>query len=707
MDDQDLSLSFCEMLFTPALAYYFKSVHATNMNGFSSGSAPIPGVWEVFVYKSVDPRRKALPEGRVIKPQFIEAVRFLGKHLYNLERQGDTGQAVLEHIRTKDLTAEESALFGLFFDIVDNTIRTSSTPSKAVAVSIADYKRVPEEQLIKYRLNVKTFLHSLEGTGAYANNIKGKQTGGAPTERFALVATFVPLIKKSDDIPEGQYEQLLDTLKGVNVANIGSSTFLWHSRPFEPRTQIIPREEQGGEEATATQRAAKRQEEDQGQGRSVVQHTVHGGGRHLRGGATDDEVREAFIRILMEREFEAGQGSRAVQVDLVVTSEEIAQYIACVGDKTIAPVSNTLTLALLPTNTWRKLSDGSYEKLTPTGYKPLPREDCEKLICAGSNIDNPEKCEEFMKAVNNQNVDELVRMLTEPDAFVWDSNTAADTMDQLHPHTVLRILKAFGFGTKNGPYGKRVCTVDEWLSECVKNGSFKGSVDSNSLKPNMRSYLEHLVAFVNSNPSLVDPSKRHFAALSSATTPDELQKRGVYYAGDELSKSGSSQLSFHDVQKAVDMHQSGVNLASVLMYPTIAYGAVGGQRGGGPQLYTQAAQAQLSLGSGISQLVEQSLNGLQATSHGIGDANVAQIREKVKKLTTLEQEIYQAIIQLNELRLAADSGINCHSQLSSAQDRLMQLGSMYDRRAPCLQELCEQLRMLLAQQNKSGCEPIA
>jgi hypothetical protein len=281
-------------------------------------------------------------------------------------------------------------------------------------------------------------------------------------------------------------------------------------------------------------------------------------------------------------------------------------------------------------------------------------------------------------------------------------------MNKLHPETVIRILKALGFGTKNGPHGKRVCTVDEWLSECVKNSSLKDGVNSGNLKAPVRSYLEHLVAFVNSNPSLVDPSKRHMAALSSATTPIELQQRGLYYAGDELRNSGSSQLSFYDVQKAVHTHQSGVNLANVLIHPTTAFGAVRGQTGGTHQIFTQAAQAQISLGSGISQLVEQTLNGLQTTSHRINENDVAQIREKVKKLTTLEQEIYQQIVQLNEMRLAADSGVNCHSQLSSAQDRLMQLGSMYDRRAPCLQELCEQLRMLLAQQqNKSGCEPIA
>jgi hypothetical protein len=680
--DEALQLSFCELLFTPALAYYFKSVHATNMNGFSSGITPAPGVWEVFVYQSgLDPRRNAVAGTRVLRDKFIQAVEYLGKHLSALDSQrldaadalggGLRGgafiseQNVLEHIRTKDLNAEESALFGLFFDIVDNN--TLNRYNKRTAVSIDTYKKAPDALRYKYHLSVKTF-ERIDVENAYARNIRSQTGGTVPTNRLALVTTFLPLVGK--DVSIGGLDEYLKS---------------------------IIKQRRSQEEAYYVQNSA-------------VSGTEVGGGRHLRGGARDEEVREAFLRIMMEMQFE-NPTSGVTEVKQVVTHEEIAQYIACVGVKPLVPLSNTLTLASLPTNTWRKLSDGSYEKLTSEGYKPLPRDECEKILsgsCAGSNIANPGICEAFMKAVNDQNVDELVRMLTAENAFIWDSNTAADSMDKLHPETVLRILKAFGFGTKNGPYGKRVCTVDEWLSECVKNGSFKGSdVTSTSLKPNMRSYLEHLVAFVNSNPSLVDPSKRHFAALSSATTPVELQTRGVYYAGDELSKSGSSQLSFHDVQRAVHLHQSGTNLASILMHPTTAFGAVVAQNGGGQQLYTQATQAHLSLGSGISQLVEQSLNGLQATSHRIRDADVAQIREKVKKLTTLEQDIYQGIIQLNELRLAADSGINCHSQLSSAQDRLMQLGSMYDRRAPCLQELCEQLRMLLAQQNKSGCEPIA
>jgi hypothetical protein len=640
--DQSISKDFCELLFTPALALYFKSVYKTNTNGFSSGSTPVPGVWEVFVYDDSFNSNRAVKGTRVIRSFFSNAVKYLGKHLKTLESNINE---VLEHIRTKDLTAEESGLFGLFFDIVYSD---KGANQKAQVVTIADYKTTDKS----CRLNVKTIEHSLDTAGAYTKNVKNQQ-GGSLTQRLALVASYLPIVLKTDSIPDIVQQQF------IYEHNVGG--------------------------------------------------TEVGGGKSLTGGANDEEQREAILRIAMEREFEAGDESVAQEVDQVVTHEEIAQYLACVGEKATAPISNVQTLALLPTNAWRKLSDGSYEKLTSEGYKPLSREECEKLLtntCAGSNISNTTTCEAFMAAVNSQDAEALVQMLTANDQFIWESNTATDSMDKLHPETVLRILKALGFGTKNGPYGKRVCTVEEWLNECVKNGSLK-SVTSANLKQQMRSYLEHLVAFVNSNPSIVDPSKRSMAALTSATTPDELKQRGLYYAGEELRSSGSSQLSFHDVSRAVNMHQSGIDLRSVLTYPTTAFGAVGGQRGGN-HLYTQAAQAQLSLGSGISQLVEQSINGLQATSNRLSEIDVTQIREKVKKLTTLEQEIYQHIVQFNELRLAADSGVNCHSQLSSVQDRLMQLGSVYDRRAPCLQELCEQLRMLLAQQqNKSGCEPIA
>jgi hypothetical protein len=388
----------------------------------------------------------------------------------------------------------------------------------------------------------------------------------------------------------------------------------------------------------------------------------------------------------------------------------MAEYLACNPEPAKTMPSNTVTLSSLATNSWLKLSDGSYQKLTPQGYMPLSSEECLKVLhdtCAGSNISNKETCDKFMKAINNQNVDEIVLMLTNSDStFVWESNAVADSVNKLHPETVLKILRTLGFGTKSGPSGKRVCSVDEWLNECVKSSKLKDGVDSNNLKANMKAYLEHLVSFVNSNPSLIDPSKQKMASMVSISIPPELAERGLYNAAEDYKVKPNS-LNWADVSKALQTTTcSGFNLRDISLYPTTAYGAVAGQKGG-THLYTQATTAQLNLSSGIFQMVEQVLKSLQATSQGLNPEDEKKLREKVQALTNLEQEILSSIMQLNQMRIASEGGVNCFDQMRTTQDRLMQLGSVYDRRVPCLQELCEQLRMLLAQQqNNSSCEPL-
>jgi hypothetical protein len=313
-----------------------------------------------------------------------------------------------------------------------------------------------------------------------------------------------------------------------------------------------------------------------------------------------------------------------------------------------------------------------------------------------------------MEAINSQDAEKILDILSNP-KFDWSDNVAADSIDKLHPQTVLRILKALHFGTKSTPFGKQVCSVDEWVSECIKNTTLARA--GATLSPGMRKYLEYLVAFVNSNPSLIDPSKRPFATTTSATGPSEFTARGLYYVGGPIV--GSSLLTFDNVQRALHaIPNTFINLNDVVMQPTMAYGAVHlqqGQRGGTNHLYTQAATSQLSLGTGssIKQLVKHALDGLKSTQQTIGPDEEIKINKKVDDLIKLEQEIYHKIMQVNELRLAAQSGVNCNSQLMSAQGGLMQLGSVYDRKVPCLQELCEQLRMLLAQQqNSNGCQPI-
>lgn len=691
---QNAHKDFCELLFTKPLAHYFRSVFKTNMNGFNS-STPNKGLWEVYVYEQSNFRSGAR---RIVRSNFVKAVKALGQHLYDLDKgsSSKTSSDILAYIREHGLTAEQEQHFNMFFNIVDDNKK--DTTGKATPVSVSDYRRLTQEQLSQgqHRVNVKTLINGLNVAGAFSKNYHGQQGGANFIEslqlkKLALITTFLPLVLKDDSLPadvelllgDNRLNQLEDTLATRITANI---------------LEILPKPGQEVRPGEATEQRKSRATGAPGQGETGT--NVESG---LRGGA--DEDRAAILRVLCQQQFEVPTDDD-FNVERIAPEEEVASYLACNPESTRVPsvLSNTLTLAALPTNSWRKLSDGSYEKLTPQGYQPLSKEECERVLqgtCAGSTL-NSTVCQQFMEAVNNQNERAILELLKSQD--VWDSNAAADSLSKLHPETVLRILKALKFGTKNGPFGKRVCTVDEWLSECVKGTTYDSA--SNSLSPSMRSYLEHLVNFVNSNPSLIDPSKRPFAGRTFQNVPNVFTERGLYYAGEDMH-STNNLLTFADVNRAIQQHQSGINLLNVVMQPTMAYGAVLPQRGGSPYIYTQPAQAQLSLGNGISQLLEQTLNGLRATSHGISQEDEAKIREKVARLTALEQDIYQTIVVLNEQRLAVESGVNLHSQLASTQDRLMHLGSMYDRRVPCLQELCEQLRLLLAQQqNKNGCQSI-
>ncbi|NDC31784.1 MAG: hypothetical protein EBZ58_12815 [Bacteroidetes bacterium] len=662
--------SFLELLYGPDLPLYFNSVAKTNMDGFSSAE-PNKGLWEVFVYEQSTPQlRSAVDNSRRIRDKFVIALSNLGVHIRELNQDG---RVVLNHLHSDKLTGEEQLHFDMFFNIVHNSEKDDD--EKAKEISVRDFKKLSSDNLEQYRVNVKTLIKDLDVNGAYTANLKKQQKGGAPTQKLALITCFVPLIKSN--------EPLTDMLQ----RDYNELTRSPYAPPYLHRRDI--------------------DEEEEGEGQPLVSGTGKKVGSGQKGGY-NDEIRAAILRLELENAFE--NDTRNQSINNVVSAEEIASYLACNPEPAKTVPSNTVTLSSLATNSWLRLSDGSYQKLTPQGYMPLSSEECLKVLngtCAGSNISDQETCKNFMEAINNQNVEKIVSMLTdEQSKFVWESNAVADSVNKLHPETVLKILRTLGFGTKSGPFGKRVCSVEEWLNECVKSSKLMNGVNESNLKSNMRAYLEHLVSFVNSNPSLVDPSKQKMASMVSIPVPAELAQIGLYNAAADYNEK-PNRLNWDDVSRALQTTTcSGFNLRDISLYPTMAFGAVVGQRGG-THLYTQATTAQLNLSSGICQMVEQVLKSLQATNQGLNPVDEKKLREKVQALTNLEQEILSNIMQLNQMRIASEGGFNCYDQMRTTQDRLMQLGSVYDRRVPCLQELCEQLRMLLAQQqNKSGYEPL-
>ena len=468
-DDLQPSKDFYELLFTKPLVPYFRSVFKTNMNGFNS-STPSKGLWEVYVYEQSNFRSGAR---RTVRSNFVNAVKALGQHLHDLDEHNSGSRAksteILAHIREHGLTADQEIHFSMFFNIVDDNKKDST--GKATSISVSDYRRLTQEQLLQgiYRVNVKTLIQGLNVAGAFSKNYH-RQQGGAnfieslKLKKLALITTFLPLVLKDDSLP-ANVESLL-----------GDNSFT----QFEDR--VVSRIVADLSESRPGLGQGESEEENIRQRATVATGAT---GAKLRSGA--DEDRAAILRVLCQQQFEFLTDGE-FEVLNIAPEEEVARYLACNPESTRVPsvLSNTLTLAALPTNSWRKLSDGSYEKLTPQGYQPLSKEECERVLqdtCAGSAITDSTVCQQFMEAINSQDEQAILSLLSNKD--VWESNTATNSLSKLHPETVLRILKALKFGTKNGPFGKRVCTVDEWLNECVKSTAYASA----NISTIMRSYL--------------------------------------------------------------------------------------------------------------------------------------------------------------------------------------------------------------------------
>jgi len=594
--------SFLELLYGPHLHLYFKSVANTNMNGFSS-STPNKGLWELFVYTNRTSaeqfRSAAAPNSRVIRDSFIQALMHYGAYLKNVieNPESETGKQILDHIHGTALSPEESQHFNMFFNIVHKSVKDDD--GKAKEILYTAFRQLKDVN--DYRVNVKTIIKDLDVPGAYMGPVDRSQKGGAPTVKLALITSFLPLVDPTDTLP-ARLEIILSELKLSNdklYGVVGSeisrklgdiskqeSYLRKQTGQLGEREELIQHQERQLEQQLGELQQQRKQLQQQTQGTQTVlsqeeqrerlgqrfqQLSGEGrGGGKLIGGADDNELRAAILRIILEKQFEDPTDAAPHDFVQVLSAQQIAEYLACHDEKsnTPTPISNTATLAALPSNMWRKLSDGSFQKWTADGYKPLSKEECDVLMhdtCAGSNIPS-NMCKEFMEAINSQNANEILAILSNTD-FDWSDNVAADTINKLHPQTVLRILKALHFGTKSTPFGKQVCSVDEWVSECIKNTTLAGA--GATLSPGMKKYLEHLVAFVNSNPSLIDPSKRPFATTTSATGPPEFTARGLYYVGGPIA--GSSLLTFDNVQRALHaIPNTFINLNDVVMQPTMA-----------------------------------------------------------------------------------------------------------------------------------------
>ena len=104
---QNNQLSFEELLFTPALVPYFKSVFKTNRDGFNS-STPNSGLWELYVYEQSNFRSGAK---RMIRDKFITAVKALGQHLKRVDAHGVSADNNLDAKILQHIASDKSRKF--------------------------------------------------------------------------------------------------------------------------------------------------------------------------------------------------------------------------------------------------------------------------------------------------------------------------------------------------------------------------------------------------------------------------------------------------------------------------------------------------------------------------------------------------------------------------------------------------------------------
>jgi hypothetical protein len=690
MDENFSKLSFLELLYGPLLSGYFEAVRRTNPSGFGEDVTPLKGVWEAYVYESVplDPQRFAAK--RIVRDNFVKALIHLGGYLRELEDvNSDRGKEILSRIAFDNVNPEHLEHFNMFFNIVSSNktyMEKEYDGDKKVSkgITIAQYQQLADKS--DHRVNIRKLKIA---PSDYTKKLVGKMQKGGAIDKLPLLMYYIPLYV-SDDLSfmlEKVVNKILVQRYKPHVAEQNLTN--------DMQVAAVSGTEVGGGRIHV------------GGGDDEIENIKMGLMRHLLTiSLRDDFVKFDDIPPLILGEQGEGEG------DEVVSAEDIAKWLACNQENTKPVQTSSLPMLSLPKNKWIKLSDGSYKQQKLDGsYEILTSEECQKLLnnaCAGSGITNPQLCQEFMKAVNEQNASEIINMLSNGDDGVWGA--AADSMDKLHPETVLRILRALRFGTKSTPLGKQVCSVDDWLAACQKDSSLSGTI---GIKPNMKKYLEVLVQFANSNPSIFDESKQPFSATTSGL-PKDYETAGFFNASQNYVSKDNAGLDWNTLKDAlaVGCGQTMIpNLSRVQIFPTHAYGSmrqVGGQKGGNVSLFYQPATAKLCLSNGINQLLEQSILALQSTPNRLTDADVTKLREKMQNLTQCEQEIYRTIEQLNQLRLAHEcGGLNCSDQIRSQESRLMQLGNVYDRRVPCLQELCEQLRCLLAQnQSKNSYEQL-
>ena len=238
----------------------------------------------------------------------------------------------------------------------------------------------------------------------------------------------------------------------------------------------------------------------------------------------------------------------------------------------------------------------------------------------------------------------------------WNNN-----VEKVNPDMAIELLGHFGFRTESvqnteaGLTLKQLENVSSWLSNLEANHT-SASGASGKLSPadykaiagntSLIGYLEALVAKVNRNPAILNPT---YTGKDLTTNPNafantRFSKFGLQPKNVVIGSGVPSMSSIVALQNAVTSNRNMI----AIYYGVAPTGLVIGQRGGGIAEYLESVQDNNQYPLRLSALVEESFNSFIASlkNHGkdLDQGDYSHIQALITDLREKEDKLFKAAI---------------------------------------------------------------
>jgi hypothetical protein len=330
---------------------------------------------------------------------------------------------------------------------------------------------------------------------------------------------------------------------------------------------------------------------------------------------------------------------------------------------------------------WLRMDDGSYVKTLPNGDTVVYKEGDDKynelfktknkcfnsFAYPGSN----ENCCLWMKAVLAGHTQALPDFLKDPkNKFNWSS--APDDIKQAHPILVYKVLQAFGFNkdliydqATRGQKIWKMQSVAKWQTKFVDQKIKKELVDIVKNNSELNVYLQVLVDYVNSNPSILNDGYVGSTNSTVIDVPEVFKKRGVLPCVNPTKKHKYS-TNWNELTKQINAvngdFYNGLNFKSPSQLPfgmnnlfpltqTYGFGNVyrgstlhgGAASDGKSEVILDLKQSHPQFTTQVSVEIRKVLDKLKSLNKPLSDSEFNRIKSKLKQFSDLEIELYNHI----------------------------------------------------------------